>query len=75
MPSLHPIPTEHSSASFAPGPDGDDSAADFFAAFGKFNDTLGDAVESLQGGFTLRCAFCTHTHEHMHIRNALGMSF
>ena len=33
---------------------GDDSAADFFAAFGKFNDTLGDAVESLQGGFTLK---------------------
>jgi hypothetical protein len=33
----------------------------FFAHYGKFCETLGEAVNTLQGGFTLRCpAPCSH---------------
>lgn len=33
---------------------GDDTAGDFFQTYGKFVDTLGEAVSTLQGGFSLK---------------------
>ena len=42
------------SKGWKPGVGVDDSTAEFFSAYSKFGETLGEAVSSLQGGFTLR---------------------
>ena len=48
-----PIVTQEST-SWKAGVGVEDSTAEFFASYSKFNETLAEAVSSLQGGFTLR---------------------
>lgn len=42
------------SSSWKPGVGAEDSTTEFFSAYSKFGETLGEAVASLQGGFALR---------------------
>jgi hypothetical protein len=45
---------ENESKGWKTGVGVDDSTQEFFASYHKFGETLGEAVSSLQGGFTLR---------------------
>ena len=52
--SLYRPMVELESKAWKAGVGVDDSTAEFFSAYSKFGETLGEAVSSLQGGFTLR---------------------